>query len=58
MVSLHECGAADMKGSLASMIAMVEQFIAKHPITQAQSVSLVSRRWKKGPFINGTVRKG
>ncbi|CDU08654.1 Succinyl-diaminopimelate desuccinylase [Vibrio coralliirubri] len=52
---LHGRGAADMKGSLASMIVAVEQFIAKHP-DHAGSIGFLITSDEEGPFINGTVR--
>ncbi|KAA8676636.1 succinyl-diaminopimelate desuccinylase [Vibrio gigantis] len=52
---LHGRGAADMKGSLASMIVAVEQFIAKHP-NHAGSIGFLITSDEEGPFINGTVR--
>ncbi|MEZ9745377.1 succinyl-diaminopimelate desuccinylase [Vibrio splendidus] len=52
---LHGRGAADMKGSLASMIVAVEQFIAKHP-DHTGSVGFLITSDEEGPFINGTVR--
>ncbi|MCF7495936.1 succinyl-diaminopimelate desuccinylase [Vibrio sp. L5-1] len=52
---LHGRGAADMKGSLASMIVAVEQFIAKHP-NHSGSIGFLITSDEEGPFINGTVR--
>ncbi|RLQ16022.1 succinyl-diaminopimelate desuccinylase [Vibrio sp. SBT000027] len=52
---LHGRGAADMKGSLASMIVAVEQFIAKHP-DHTGSIGFLITSDEEGPFINGTVR--
>ncbi|MEZ9014120.1 succinyl-diaminopimelate desuccinylase [Vibrio splendidus] len=52
---LHGRGAADMKGSLASMIVAVEQFIAKHP-DHSGSIGFLITSDEEGPFINGTVR--
>lgn len=52
---LHGRGAADMKGSLASMIVAVEQFIAKHP-NHTGSIGFLITSDEEGPFINGTVR--
>lgn len=52
---LHGHGAADMKGSLASMIVAVEQFIAKHP-DHSGSIGFLITSDEEGPFINGTVR--
>lgn len=52
---LHGRGAADMKGSLASMIVSVEQFIAKHP-DHTGSIGFLITSDEEGPFINGTVR--
>ncbi|WP_192889197.1 succinyl-diaminopimelate desuccinylase [Vibrio bathopelagicus] len=52
---LHGRGAADMKGSLASMIIAVEQFIAKHP-DHTGSIGFLITSDEEGPFINGTVR--
>ncbi|WP_122053208.1 succinyl-diaminopimelate desuccinylase [Vibrio sp. Evd11] len=52
---LHGRGAADMKGSLASMIVAVEQFIAKHP-DHTGSIGFLTTSDEEGPFINGTVR--
>ncbi|MDH5920399.1 succinyl-diaminopimelate desuccinylase [Vibrio splendidus] len=52
---LHGRGAADMKGSLASMIVAVEQFIAKHP-DHIGSIGFLITSDEEGPFINGTVR--
>ncbi|MEZ9174954.1 succinyl-diaminopimelate desuccinylase [Vibrio kanaloae] len=52
---LHGRGAADMKGSLASMIVAVEKFIAKHP-DHTGSIGFLITSDEEGPFINGTVR--
>jgi succinyl-diaminopimelate desuccinylase len=52
---VHGRGAADMKGSLASMIVAVEQFIAKHP-DHTGSIGFLITSDEEGPFINGTVR--
>ncbi|MFA0077626.1 succinyl-diaminopimelate desuccinylase [Vibrio artabrorum] len=52
---LYGRGAADMKGSLASMIIAVEQFIAKHP-DHTGSIGFLITSDEEGPFINGTVR--
>ncbi|MGR5355294.1 MULTISPECIES: succinyl-diaminopimelate desuccinylase [Vibrio] len=52
---LHGRGAADMKGSLASMIVAVEQFIEKHP-DHSGSIGFLITSDEEGPFINGTVR--
>ncbi|KHD24052.1 succinyl-diaminopimelate desuccinylase [Vibrio caribbeanicus] len=52
---LHGRGAADMKGSLASMIIAVEQFIADNP-NHKGSIGFLITSDEEGPFINGTVR--
>ena len=52
---LHGRGAADMKGSLASMVVAVEQFIEKHP-DHSGSIGFLITSDEEGPFINGTVR--
>ncbi|WP_213864864.1 succinyl-diaminopimelate desuccinylase [Vibrio crassostreae] len=52
---LHGRGAADMKGSLASMIVAVEQFIAEQP-DHTGSIGFLITSDEEGPFINGTVR--
>tara|TARA_Y100001960_G_C14754919_1_gene870685 strand:+ start:193 stop:1326 length:1134 start_codon:yes stop_codon:yes gene_type:complete len=52
---LHGRGAADMKGSLASMIVAVEQFIAENP-NHKGSIGFLITSDEEGPFINGTVR--
>ncbi|KAB0468693.1 succinyl-diaminopimelate desuccinylase [Vibrio chagasii] len=52
---LHGRGAADMKGSLASMIVAVEQFIEKYP-DHSGSIGFLITSDEEGPFINGTVR--
>ncbi len=52
---LHGRGAADMKGSLASMIVAVEQFVAKHPDHKGSIAFLITSD-EEGPFINGTTR--
>lgn len=52
---LHGRGAADMKGSLASMIVAVERFIAEHPDHKG-SIGFLITSDEEGPFINGTVR--
>lgn len=52
---LHGRGAADMKGSLASMIVAVEQFIEKYP-NHSGSIGFLITSDEEGPFINGTVR--
>ena len=52
---LYGRGAADMKGSLASMVVAVEQFIADHP-NHKGSIGFLITSDEEGPFINGTVR--
>ncbi|RSD30606.1 succinyl-diaminopimelate desuccinylase [Vibrio pectenicida] len=52
---LYGRGAADMKGSLASMIVAVEQFIALNP-NHKGSIGFLITSDEEGPFINGTVR--
>ncbi|WP_339386105.1 succinyl-diaminopimelate desuccinylase [Vibrio caribbeanicus] len=48
-------GAADMKGSLASMVVAVEEFINANPDHQG-SIGFLITSDEEGPFINGTVR--
>lgn len=52
---LHGRGAADMKGSLASMVVACENFIAKHPTHKGQIAFLITSD-EEGPSINGTVK--
>ncbi|WP_391089443.1 succinyl-diaminopimelate desuccinylase [Vibrio sp. NH-UV-68] len=52
---LYGRGAADMKGSLASMVVAVEQFITDHP-NHKGSIGFLITSDEEGPFINGTVR--
>ena len=52
---LHGRGAADMKGSLASIIVAIERFLAEHPDHQG-SIALLITSDEEGPFINGTTR--
>lgn len=52
---LYGRGAADMKGSLASMVVAVEQFITYHP-NHKGSIGFLITSDEEGPFINGTVR--
>ncbi len=48
-------GAADMKGSLASMIIACEEFVAKHPDHKGRIAFLITSD-EEGPSINGTVK--
>jgi len=48
-------GAADMKGSLASMIIAVENFVAEHPGHKGRIAFLITSD-EEGPAINGTVK--
>ncbi|BFM15271.1 succinyl-diaminopimelate desuccinylase [Maricurvus nonylphenolicus] len=48
-------GAADMKGSLASMVVACEEFIAQHPDHQGRIAFLITSD-EEGPAINGTVK--
>ncbi|MCX7126819.1 succinyl-diaminopimelate desuccinylase [Aeromonas sp.] len=52
---LYGRGAADMKGSLASMVVAVERFVAEHP-DHAGSIAFLITSDEEGPFINGTTR--
>ena len=52
---LYGRGAADMKGSLASMIVACENFIAKHPDHKGSIAFLITSD-EEGPSINGTVK--
>ncbi|MGD8173306.1 succinyl-diaminopimelate desuccinylase [Vibrio sp. TRT 21S02] len=52
---LHGRGAADMKGSLASMVVAVERFIANNPEHKGSIAFLITSD-EEGPFINGTTR--
>ena len=48
-------GAADMKGSLASMVVATERFVADYPDHKG-SIGYLITSDEEGPFINGTVR--
>ncbi|RDL44731.1 succinyl-diaminopimelate desuccinylase [Marinomonas piezotolerans] len=52
---LYGRGAADMKGSLASMITAVEAFVTAHPNHNGQ-ISFLITSDEEGPFVDGTTR--
>ncbi len=52
---LYGRGAADMKGSLASMIIACENFIDEHP-NHTGSIGFLITSDEEGPSINGTVK--
>ena len=52
---LHGRGAADMKGSLASMIVAVEEFVNANPDHKGQ-ISFLITSDEEGPFVDGTTR--
>lgn len=52
---LYGRGAADMKGSLASMVIACENFIAQHPDHKGCIAFLITSD-EEGPSINGTVK--
>ncbi|RPH15789.1 MAG: succinyl-diaminopimelate desuccinylase [Alteromonadaceae bacterium TMED7] len=53
--NLHGRGAADMKGSLAAMLAATRQFVADYPDHHGSIACLITSD-EEGPFINGTTR--
>ena len=52
---LYGRGAADMKGSLAAMLAATVKFVKLHP-NHIGSISYLITSDEEGPFINGTTR--
>lgn len=52
---LHGRGAADMKGSLAAMLAATKRFVSDHPDHKGSIAFLITSD-EEGPFINGTTR--
>lgn len=52
---LHGRGAADMKGSLAAMLAATTRFVSDHPDHKGSIAFLITSD-EEGPFINGTTR--
>ncbi len=52
---LYGRGAADMKGSLASMVIACENFITEHPDHKG-SIGFLITSDEEGPSINGTVK--
>ncbi|NVJ65955.1 MAG: succinyl-diaminopimelate desuccinylase [Gammaproteobacteria bacterium] len=52
---LYGRGAADMKGSLAAMLAATKRFTQNHPKHKG-SIGFLITSDEEGPFINGTVR--
>ncbi len=52
---LYGRGAADMKGSLASMVVACEEFVAKHPDHKGRIAFLITSD-EEGPALNGTVK--
>lgn len=52
---LYGRGAADMKGSLASMITAVENFVTAYPDHSGQ-ISFLITSDEEGPFVDGTTR--
>ncbi|MBR9791665.1 MAG: succinyl-diaminopimelate desuccinylase [Gammaproteobacteria bacterium] len=53
--NLHGRGAADMKSSLAAMLAATRQFVADYPDHHGSIAYLITSD-EEGPFINGTTR--
>src|SRR3972149_249203 len=52
---LYGRGAADMKGSLASMTTALERFIAEHPDHKG-TIGMLITSDEEGPSINGTLK--
>lgn len=52
---LYGRGAADMKGSLAAMLAATEAFVAEHP-DPSGSIAFLITADEEGPATNGTVK--
>lgn len=52
---LYGRGAADMKGSLAAMLAATVKFVDQHPEHKGSICYLITSD-EEGPFINGTTR--
>ena len=52
---LYGRGAADMKGSLASMVVACEEFVAKHPDHKGRIAFLITSD-EEGPALNGTIK--
>lgn len=52
---LYGRGAADMKGSIASMMAAVQRFTTDYPAHQGSIAFLITSD-EEGPFINGTPK--
>ena len=52
---LHGRGAADMKGSLASIVVACENFVARFPDHKGRIALLITSD-EEGPSINGTVK--
>lgn len=52
---LYARGAADMKGSLASMVVACEAFVAEHP-NHKGSIAFLITSDEEGPAVNGTVK--
>jgi succinyl-diaminopimelate desuccinylase len=52
---LYGRGAADMKGSLASMIVATDRFISEFPNHKGKIGFLITSD-EEGPFINGTIK--
>lgn len=52
---LYGRGAADMKGSIASFLVAVENFVNQHADHEG-SIALLITSDEEGPFINGTTR--
>ncbi len=48
-------GTADMKGSIAAMVAAVERFVEQHPQHRGQIGFLITSD-EEGPALNGTVK--
>ena len=52
---LYGRGAADMKGSIASMLAAVQRFVIDYPAHNGSIAFLITSD-EEGPFINGTPK--
>lgn len=52
---LYGRGAADMKGSLASMVVACENFVENHPDHKGRIAFLITSD-EEGPSVNGTVK--